>query len=155
MQAIICKEKTKIKVAIWGTPKKYLKRDSLIMICFKSAVLNLGYAYPQGYVRRLQGVRKEPTGVRKILKTSSKWSLFGYNFLFGGTQRGQGYAEGYNFDLGVREHQKFENPCFKWLCKKLYWFCIYNKEKQTVFVSLLFSFIESAYKKNRQINFFF
>ncbi len=29
-----------------------------------------------------------------------------------------GYAERYNFDLGVRKYQKVENPCFK--IKKLY-----------------------------------
>ncbi len=29
------------------------------------------------------------------------------------------YPEGYNFDLGVREYQKVENPCFTGLKKKL------------------------------------
>jgi len=29
------------------------------------------------------------------------------------------YPEGYNFDLGVREYQKIENPCFTGLKKKL------------------------------------
>jgi hypothetical protein len=31
----------------------------------------------------------------------------------GGTSLMWGYAEGYNFDLGVREYQKVENPCYK------------------------------------------
>ena len=38
--------------------------------------------------------------------------LIWVEFLFGGTRRGWGYAEGYNFDLGVREYQKVENPCY-------------------------------------------
>ncbi len=29
------------------------------------------------------------------------------------------YPAGYNFDLGVREYQKVENPCFTGLNKKL------------------------------------
>ncbi len=59
----------------------------------------------------------------------------------------RGYAGGYNFDLGVREHQKVENPC-----------CI-----QTVNISLLhkpgffryFRAIEIEVARHVEINFIF
>jgi hypothetical protein len=44
------------------------KADILFISAKVPAVLNLGYAYPKGYVKRSQGVREEPTGVRKIKK---------------------------------------------------------------------------------------
>jgi hypothetical protein len=77
----------------------------------KAEVLNLGY------VRRLQGVCKEPTGVRKIQKNHPNEAYLGRIFNLGVCEGDTiliwGYAEGYNFDLGVREYQKIENPCCK------------------------------------------
>ncbi len=46
-------------------------------------VLNLGYAYPKGYVRRPQGVHEEPTWVRKIKKTHSIEAYLGRIFIWG------------------------------------------------------------------------
>ncbi len=64
-------------------------------------------------MRRPQGVREEPIGVRK--KNHSNEAYVGRIFYLGvregDTSLIWGYAEGYNFDLGVREDQKVENPC--------------------------------------------
>ncbi len=65
------------------------KRD-----CLRQRFSTWGTRTPRG-TWRLQGVREEPTGVCKIQKTSPKWSLFGLNFLFGGTQRGTILIWGY------------------------------------------------------------
>jgi hypothetical protein len=51
----------------------------------------------------------------RILKNNSKEALLGRIFDLG-VREGHtiliwGYAEGYNFDLGVRGYQKVENPC--------------------------------------------
>ncbi len=71
-------------------------------------------------MKRQQGVCEPPTGVRKVKKTLMK--LIWEEFLFGGMRRRYnsdlgvcrgaqwGYPEGHNFDLGVREYQKVENP---------------------------------------------
>jgi hypothetical protein len=66
-------------------------------------------------MRRLQGVREEPTGVCKIKKPDPNEAYLGRIFYLG-VRKGDtiliwGYAEGYNYDLGVREYQKVENPC--------------------------------------------
>jgi hypothetical protein len=49
--------------------------------------------------------------------------LIWVDFLSGGTQRGYksdwGYAEGYNFDLGVHEYQKVEKPWNMAMCNNL------------------------------------
>ena len=79
-------------------------------ISFNTAVLNLGYAYPLGYLIRSKGVRQ-------IKKNQSKQvylvRIFDLGVREGGTILIWGYAEGYNPDLGVREYQKVENPsCF-------------------------------------------
>jgi hypothetical protein len=65
-------------------------------------------------VRRPQGVREEPVGLPKIKKTHSNEAYLGRIFYLGvgkgDTSLIWGYTEGYNFDLGVREYQKVENP---------------------------------------------
>ncbi len=80
----------------------------------RPSVLNLGYAYPQGYVKRPQVVREQPTGVRKIKKTHTYEAYLGRIFQLGvregDTNLIWGYAEGNSFDLGVPKYQKFENP---------------------------------------------
>ncbi len=54
-------------------------------------------------------------GVPKIKKNAQK-KPFWVEFLIRGVRKGHiiliwGYAEGYNFDLGVRGYQKVENHC--------------------------------------------
>ncbi len=56
-------------------------------------------------------------GVRKIKKKRSKEDILG-RILDLGVRKGHtiliwGYAEGYNFNLGVRGYQKFESPWLK------------------------------------------
>jgi hypothetical protein len=63
-----------------------------------SANLNLGYGYPQGYMKRPQGVREERTGVTQLKKTTQmklicvEFYSWGYRMriqvLFGGRQKG-------------------------------------------------------------------
>jgi hypothetical protein len=59
---------------------------------------------------------KRIQGVHKIKQKSSKEALLAMIFYLG-LREGHtiliwGYAEGYNFDLGVRGYQKVKNPCF-------------------------------------------
>jgi hypothetical protein len=46
-------------------------------------------------------------------KSPTQMKLIWVEFFIWGYAKEMGYAEGYNFDLGVREYQKVENPCFK------------------------------------------
>jgi hypothetical protein len=62
------------------------------------------------------GVREKLTGGTPNLKNDSKQVYLG-RIIDLGVREGDtiliwGYAEGYNPDLGVREYQKVENPCF-------------------------------------------
>jgi hypothetical protein len=66
-------------------------------------------------VRVPLGVREKIIGGARNLKKCSKEALLGRIFDLG-LRKGHiilswGYAEGYNFDLGVRGYQKVENPC--------------------------------------------
>ncbi len=82
---------------------------SFIYKLFIAAVLNLGYAYPWGYVRKSQGVRQ----TLKMTQNKYIW----VDLLIWGARKDDkiliwGYAEHYNPDLGVRAYQKVENPWF-------------------------------------------
>jgi hypothetical protein len=87
------------------------------MLCPKAAVLNLGYAYPWGYAGSSQGVRNQFRGDQQNYKKHPKEDYMGIMFDQGVRKRGPiliwGYAERYNFDLGVRKYQKVENPWFR------------------------------------------
>jgi hypothetical protein len=82
--------------------------------CSKTMVLNLGYAYPQGYVGRLQGVRKiSKSPQNRHIPLSYLYKMD----IIGGTQSVsilfRGYAKKKNNDFRVREYKKVENSCSK------------------------------------------
>jgi len=102
--------------SLWDREKLIQKTDWLkISEWTKPGALNLGFAYPYGYVRSSQGVRK-------FLKmTQNKY--FWVELLIWGVRQGDiiliwGYAEGYNLDLAIREYQKVEKPWSKQLWNK-------------------------------------
>ncbi len=73
-------------------------------------------SYSSGSKPGVWGVPEKLTGGTQNLENNSKEAYLGRIFHSGVCKRDTiliwGYTEGYNFDLGVREYQKVENPCF-------------------------------------------
>jgi hypothetical protein len=78
----------------------------------------------RGYLKSPQGVLEEPTGgtwranrYTQNLKTCWNEAYLGRLFYLGVREVDSiliwGYAEGYNFDLGVHKYQKVEDPCLR------------------------------------------
>ncbi len=100
---------------IWPIYTVLVCRKKSFWAYCKAAVLDLGYRYTQGYLRRSQGVPK-------IKKKSSKEARLG-RFFDLGVREGHitlicGYAEVYNLYLGVCGYQNVESPCCKVFCQK-------------------------------------
>ena len=75
-----------------------------------------GTRTPGGTQAVHRGYATSSEGISKIIKKHLKEDYMGIMFDHGVRKRGPiliwGYAERYNFDLGVRKYQKVENPCF-------------------------------------------
>jgi hypothetical protein len=106
----------------WGNNEKQTFSkfgDSWILFIEKS-VLYECFKYGSGSqpgVHVPLEVYEKVTGGTQNWKKCSKEALLGRIFDLG-VRKGHiiliwGYAEGYNFDLGVRGYQKVENPCYK------------------------------------------
>ncbi len=87
-----------------------------------------GTRTPSGTWGGYRGYAKSPQGYAKFKKPHPNEAYLGRIFNLGGTRRGWGYAEGYNFDLGVPEYQKVENPWCKWLLLYLHLLSSYLDE---------------------------
>jgi hypothetical protein len=75
-----------------------------------------GTRTPGGTQAVHRGYATSSEGISKVIKKHPKEDYMGIMFDQGVRKRGPiliwGYAERYNFDLGVRKYQKVENPCF-------------------------------------------